>query len=212
MARKHKQKKFNYFDAFEGHVDLACQEAELLIEVIEGFTTSDALLPEIERAHELEHRGDEISHDVFSALAVDFVTPIEREDIIAMTQSLDDILDYMEGTIQRFYMLNVPEMHPQAIEFARLLLKSCEALKAAMQDFRNFKNSKKLKRLIIDVSDVEEEADELFFNVTRGLFTEGREDPVNVYIWDKLFQRLENTADACEHVADTMGTVLMKNA
>lgn len=212
MARKHKQKKFNYFDAFENHVDLACQEAELLIEVIESFSTSDALLPEIERAHDLEHRGDEISHDVFSALAVDFVTPIEREDIIAMTQSLDDILDYMEGTIQRFYMLNVSAMHPQAIEFARLLLKSCEALKAAMKDFRNFKNSKKLKQLIIDVSDVEEEADALFFNVIRGLFTEGREDPVNVYIWDKLFQRLENTADACEHVADTMGTVMMKNA
>lgn len=210
MARK--QKRFNYFDAFEAQVDLACQEARLLIEVIEGFTTSEAILPQIERAHELEHKGDVITHDVFAALAVDFVTPIEREDIIAMTQSLDDILDYMEGTMQRFYMLNVSTMHPQAIEFARLLLKGCEALQVAMRDFRNFKSSKQLKRLIIDVGDVEEEADELFFNVVRSLFTEGREDPVNVFIWDKLFQRFENTADACEHVADTMGTVLMKNA
>ena len=71
--------RFNYFDAFEKQVDLACQEAELLIEIIENFTTSDAVLPEITRAHAIEHEGDEVCHEVFEALAVDFITPIERD-------------------------------------------------------------------------------------------------------------------------------------
>ncbi len=204
--------KFNYFDAFEEQVDLACQEAELLVEAIDNFSTPEALLPDVERAHVIEKAGDEISHKVFSALATDFITPIEREDIIAMTQNLDDVIDYMESTVQRLYMLNVSSMHPRAGEFARLLLKSCYALKDAMHDFRDFKKSKRLQKLIISVGDVEEEADELFFQVMHDLYTTGKNEPINVFVWDKLFQRMENTADACEHVMDTMSTVILKNA
>ena len=206
------KKKFNYFDAFEEQVDLACQEAELLVEAIDNFTSSEDLLPVVERAHAIENMGDEVSHKIFSALAVDFITPIEREDIIAMTQNLDDVIDYMESTVQRFYMLNVSSMHPHAGEFARLLLKSCYALKDAMHDFRDFKKSKNLQKLIIGVGDVEEEADKLFFHVMHDLYANDDYDPVHIFVWDKLFQRMENTADACEHVMDTMSTVILKNA
>ena len=97
------KQKFNYFDAFEKQADLACQEAELLIEIIENFTTSDTLRPDIERAHEIEHAADKVCHSIFQAVSVDFITPIDREDIISLTQSMDDILDYMEATIQRFH-------------------------------------------------------------------------------------------------------------
>lgn len=209
MARK---EKFNYFDAFDRQADLACKEAALLIEVIENYRSSDDLESFLIRAHEIEHEGDQICHDVYASISSDFITPIEREDIIAMTQSLDDVLDYMEGTIQRFYMLNVSAMHPDALEFARLLLKACEALRAAMDDFSNFKNSKKLRQLLIDVGDCEEEADVLFMRIMRGLYTEKVHDPLLVYIWDRIFQRLESTADTCEHVADTMGSIMLKNA
>ena len=117
----------------------------------------------------------------------------------------------MEGTVQRFYMLDVKELHPKAGEFAELLLKSCEKLGKALEDFDEFKNSKKINKLIIDVGSVEEEADELFFHTLRELYSHGEENPLYVFVWDKLFQRLENTADACEQAADTMGTIIMKN-
>lgn len=126
-------------------------------------------------------------HSVFDAVTVDFVTPIDREDIISLTQKLDDVLDYMEGTVQRFYMLDVKEMHPKAGEFAELLLKSCEKLGKALEDFDEFKNSKKINKLIIDVGSVEEEADELFFHTLRELYSHGEENPLYVFVWDKLF-------------------------
>ncbi len=211
MAKHKKGKKLDYFEAFDKQVELAIAEAKLLVEVIDNYKGSEHLDDYIERAHEIEHAGDKLVHSVFDAVTVDFVTPIDREDIISMTQSLDDVLDYMEGTVQRMYMLNVKEMHPKAGEFAKLLLKSCEKLGKAMEDFRDFKNSKKLNQLIIDVGSVEEEADELFFHTMRELYSHGEENPLGVFVWDKLFQRLENTADACEKVADTMGTIVMKN-
>lgn len=211
MAKHKNGKKLDYFEAFEKQAELAIAEAKLLVEVIENHKGPDSLDDYIERAHEIEHAGDKLVHSVFDAVTVDFVTPIDREDIISLTQKLDDVLDYMEGTVQRFYMLDVKEMHPKAGEFAELLLKSCEKLGKALEDFDEFKNSKKINKLIIDVGSVEEEADELFFHTLRELYSHGEENPLYVFVWDKLFQRLENTADACEQAADTMGTIIMKN-
>ncbi|CAK7038773.1 MAG: hypothetical protein PEGG_01631 [Paraeggerthella hongkongensis] len=206
-----KKEKFDYFDAFEKQTKLAMQEADLLIEAIEKFTEAENLRGAMERAHELEHEGDEINHAIFRTVATDFITPIEREDIIDMSQFLDNIIDYIEDVIQRFYMYDVHFMHHDALEFACLIKKSCEALDTAMEDFRNFKKSKKFKQLIVDVNTYEEEADQLYLQVIRKLHTHDRENPMRVLVWSQIFDRMERCCGACEHVADTMNTVLLKN-
>jgi predicted phosphate transport protein (TIGR00153 family) len=207
-----KKTKFDYFEAFEELAHIAVDEADLLIRTIEEYTTPDAVIPRMNEAHELEHRGDIINHKVFTSIATDFITPLEREDLVGITQNLDDVLDYIEDVFQCFYMYDIQSMQDEALEFARLIKKSCEALDTAMANFRNFKKSKKIRKLIIDVCDVEEEVDTLFFAVVRKLHTEEIENALHVYKWDELFQRLENAADACEQAADRMTDVLLKNA
>lgn len=208
MSKKH---KFDYFEAFEKQAKLAVAEAELLIEAIETFTEAEKLTDVMDRAHALEHEGDEINHAIFKSVAVDFITPIEREDIINLSQYLDNIIDYIEDVVQRFYMYDVHFMHRSAREFACLIKKSCEALDKAMEDFRNFKKSKKFKSLIIDVNTYEEEADQLFMNVIRDLHTIDRENPMRVLVWSQIFDRMERCCDSCEHAADLMNTVMLKN-
>ncbi len=165
----------------------------------------------MERAHELEHKGDEINHAIFKTVATDFITPIEREDIINMSQYLDNIIDYIEDVMQRFYMYDVHFIHHDALEFAHLIKKSCVALDKAMEDFRNFKKSKMFKQLIIDVNDYEEEADQLYMTVIRKLHTHDRENPMRVLVWSQIFDRMEKCCDSCEHAADTMNSILLKN-
>lgn len=206
-----KKQKFDYFDAFKKQTEVALLEADLLIEAIEKFTTAENVKESMLKAHELEHEGDEINHAIFRAVATDFITPIEREDIIELSQFLDNIIDYIEDVQQRFYMYDVHFMHRDALEFARLIKKSCEALDKAMDDFRNFKKSKKFKELIIDVNTYEEEADRLFLQVIRSLHIEDRENPMRVLVWTQIFDRMEKCCDACEHAADTMSTILLKN-
>ena len=205
------KRKFDYFNAFEALSEVAVAEADLLIEAIEGFTEAGALGDTMTRAHELEHKGDEINHAIFKSVATDFITPIEREDIIELAQTLDDIIDYIEDVMQRFFMYDVHFMHRDAPEFAGLIKQSCMALDRAMEDFRNFKKSKKFKSLIIDVNNYEEEADALFVKVIRSLHTDDRENPMRVLVWSQIFDRMEKCCDACEHAADTMNTILLKN-
>ncbi len=206
-----KRKNYDYFEAFEKQSALACQESALLIEAIENFTTAQALEPVMERAHELEHAGDMISHDIHTAIARDFIPPIDREDILHVAENMDNILDYIEAVIQRFYMYNITNMHPDALAFAQAIHNSCQALDRAMKDFKNFKKSA-LKDRIIEVNNYEEEADQLFIHTINKLYANHTDDPMYVMVWTQVFTRMESCADACEHLADVMNSIVIKNA
>ena len=209
MAKKN---RYDYFENFEKQAQFALEEANLLAEVIENFTTAEAVQEILPKAHQIENKGDEIGHDMYTAIATDFITPIEREDIIELMQYLDDILDYIEDVVQRFYIYDIQSMHPDALEFAKIIQKSCQALCDVMEDFRNFKKSKQFNQLVIEVNSLEEEADDLYMKIIRELHTEHRDDPLYVLVWTQLFARMEKVTDACEHAADTMRTIVLKNS
>ena len=203
---------FNYFDSFEEQVAVAEEEVDVLIEAIENFTSADDLQPILERAHEIEHRGDNINHIILTNVSTDFITPIERGDIIELAQNLDNLTDMIEGIIQRFYMFDIHFMHPQAIEFAQIIKKSLKALRKSMIPFREFKKVKKIRPMIEDVNQYEEQADALYVETIRHLYTvDALNDAVRVEVWSRLFDRLEATCDACETVADTMASIMLKN-
>ena len=207
-----KKERFNYFDAFESQVAVAEEEIEVLIDAIENFTTADDLQPVLEKAHEIEHRGDEVNHIILTNVSTDFITPIERGDIIELAQNLDTLTDMIEGIIQRFYMFDIHFMRPQAIEFANIIRKSLKALRKSMGTFREFKKVKKIRAMVEDVNQFEEQADALYVETIRHLYTvDALNDAVRVEVWSRLFDRLEGTCDACETVADTMASIMLKN-
>ena len=164
-----KKEKFSYFDAFESQVDVALEEVEVLIDCIEDFKT-DKLESILEKAHEIEHRGDHLNHIILTNVSTDFITPIERGDIIELAQDLDSITDMIEGTIQRFYMFNVESVRPQAMEFAQIIRKSLKALRKAMGTFREFKKVKKIRAMVEDVNQFEEQADAMYLKTIRDLY------------------------------------------
>lgn len=206
-----KSRKFDYFDQFEKQMDIAIEEADLLIEALDNFTCADDLKVYMERAHQIEHRGDEVNHAILENVATDFITPIEREDIIELAKCLDDIVDYIEDVIQCMYMYDVHIIPEGTKEFADLIRKGTGALGKAMGDFRSFKKSKKFRALVHDVSDYEEVADRLFLKVIRKLHTTDRDNPMRAHVWSRVFERMEKCSDACEHAADTMSTIMLKN-
>ena len=206
-----KKGKFNYFDAFEQQVDIATELSDVLIDAIENFSTAEEMQPVLDKAHEIEHNGDMVNHMILTNVAADFITPIEREDIIELAQNLDDVSDMIEGILQRFYMFDVHFMHPQAIEFARIIKKSLKALRKSMGTFREFKKVKKIRAMVEDVNHLEEQADALYVETIRHLYTVDAANAVRVEVWSRLFDRLEGAVDACEIVADTMANIMLKN-
>ena len=212
MAKKNKG--FDYFDEFAKLADICVEAADLLHTEIKNWTNAEALIPAMEKMHEIEHRGDMVNRAVYQQCAKDFVTPIERDDLLAMSQNMDEVVDLIEDVLVSFYIYDCKLMAPGIEEYAKLIHKSCVALSKSMDDFRNFKKSKKFRERILAVNDCEEEGDALYLKVMRDLHTEpdNTTNPMRVMVWSRVFNNMEECCDACEHVADTMEMVLLRNS
>ena len=207
MAKK--QDSF-YFDNFISCAEDSCRAAEMLKETLENFRP-DGLQDRLDQLHKIEHSADMKKHEVLDRLAKEFIPPIEREDIVSLSQNIDNITDKVEDVMLRVYMNNVQEIEPGALRMTEVVIRCCQAVRELLEEFKDFKRSKKFKDLIIRINDLEEESDKLFIQNVRNLYTES-EDPIRIIAWRDIFIYLERCADACEHVADVAESVVMKNS
>ena len=198
-----------YFGNFYACADCAYQAAHLLERVMRDF---DPLLirEKLDDMHKVEHAADEKKHEVLDALVKAFITPIEREDIILLSQSIDEITDKIEDVMLRLYCNNIQTIRPDAIEMGAVLIHCCEEVRKLIDEFADFRRSKKLREYIIHINTMEEQADKLFIDSMRRLHT-STSDPIEIISWREIYIYMEKCADACEHVADAVESVIMKN-
>lgn len=205
-----KQNNSFYFDNFIACADYSCQAAHLLDKAMREFTP-ERVTQMLDEMHSVEHAGDEKKHELLNVLAKAFITPIEREDIIELGHNIDEVTDKIEDVLLRMYCNNVKSIRPDALEMVAVAIKCCEEMKTMLKEFPNFRRSKKLHEHIIRINTLEEDADQLFINSMRDLHTTCS-DPVTIMIWREIYIYLEKCVDACEHVADTVESVMMKNS
>ncbi len=198
-----------YFENFVSSTDLSKKAANYLVECLENYDANE-MERMLENMHEIEHSADLKKHEMNEALAKAFVTPVDREDLDMLSHQLDDVVDLIEEVLQKFYIYDIKTIDPPAVDFAKNIVKACELLGKIMNEFENFKKSKELRPLIIELNDVEEECDKLYLTSIRAL-TKKSTDVLETISWRKIYESLEACADACEHVSECVGSVIMKN-
>lgn len=198
-----------YFENFVSSTALSEKAASYLVECLENFN-ADNIGEMLEKMHEIEHSADKIKHAMTEALAKAFVTPVDREDLDMLSHKIDDVLDLIEEILQKFYIYDIKEIDAPAIEFAKKIVASCNLLCEMMGEFENFKKSKTLRTIIIKLNDAEEECDKLYLSSMREL-TKKSTDVLTTISWRKIYESFEACADACEHVGECVGSVIMKN-
>lgn len=198
-----------YFQNFIECVECGCQAAKMLEDNLEHFDTG-LLQDNLDGLHRIEHDADKKKHEMMAVLVKAFITPIEREDIILLSQSIDEVTDKIEDVLIRIYINNIRQIRPEALAFIKVIIRCCEALKEVMEEFADFRKSKTLHDLIIEINALEEEGDRLFIDSMRSLHAEVT-DPIKIIAWREIYVYLEKCCDACEHVADVVESVIMKN-
>lgn len=204
-----KIKDYNYFDAFVTAVGYCCASAEKLSTVVADYAP-EHLSAQMREMHEIEHQADIDKHDMMDRLLKEFITPIEREDIISLSHEIDEVTDRIEDVLMGLYIFNVQTLHKDAPAFTNLILQCCRALKKAMEEFHHFRKAPQLMESIIEINTVEEQGDALYMHAIRGLYKE-QTNPVEILIWTEMFSRFERCCDACEHAANVIESVVMKN-
>jgi predicted phosphate transport protein (TIGR00153 family) len=194
-----------YFDLFEEAAGNVLRAAELL----DGMLTT---FPEHgEAAREIlicEQEGDRITHDIIRRLNETFVTPIDREDILALASALDDIVDYTEEVADYLGLYKIEAPMDQSLALAHVLRDACRQLTEAMPRLRGFKD---MSHYIIEVHRLENDGDRITREAMAALFDNGV-DPMVVIRWKDIFERLENAIDATEHAANILSGIVIKNS
>jgi predicted phosphate transport protein (TIGR00153 family) len=176
-------------------------------------TSLDERREQLLRLTTAEKQGDKITAEIFSALNMTFITPLDREDIRAIASDLDDILDYLEGVAQYIILFELSASPDPLRRFADILVSMVEAIHEVTSLIWDLANEKKIGESIVRISQLENEADALYFKVIAELFRGGDgRDPIEILKWKEVYDGLENACDECKEYTHVVSNVVIKNA
>jgi predicted phosphate transport protein (TIGR00153 family) len=203
-------KDFNYFEAFIDASNLSLKAAEMLNTTLSSFNKNE-IDEKVKEIHSIEHSADLGRHEVMNRLVKEFLPPIEREDIISISNKIDDVVDAIDDVLIGIMIYNVETIRPEIHKFTELIVSCCKSMSSALTEFSSFKRSKTLQPAIIEVNRLEEVGDKLHIEGMHNLYV-GEKDAVAIGVWKDIYNFLEKCCDECEHVADAVEEIVMKNS
>lgn len=203
------RKKDIFFKTLEQMADLIQETVEKFSSVMNAGEIADvaAFAKEMK---DFEHRGDQYAHLILTELNKTFITPIEREDIMELTKLLDDVLDGIEACASRFDMYHISKPDAYIRKFGDCLRRSALEIKAAIY----LLTQKKLLAIqthCVMLNELENEGDDLMREGVKHLFQDVK-DPIELIKLKELYERLEQTTDSCEDVANILQSIIMRNS
>ncbi len=159
----------------------------------------------------LEHKGDDITHQIYLELGKTFITPFDREDIHSLASALDDIADYIHGSSSRILLYNVHESNDSIKQLADLISQGCMDVDKAIKELKNLNNVRVIADSCVRINSIENQADYIFDKAVGDLF-DFEEDAKTIMKYKEVLSALETATDMCEDVANVLETILVKNA
>jgi predicted phosphate transport protein (TIGR00153 family) len=199
-----------FFQLFENVAQELVKMGEKLKEMVNepDFDKRAKLVNELE---DMEHVNDDLTHNIFTELGKNFITPFDREDIHYLASALDDIADYIYSSAKKinFYRVNPNDMGIQ--KMAELIAVGCVQVHKAVTELRNMKNMRKITDALVAINSIENQADDIFdMSIERLFATEP--DAKEVIKKREIYQVMEIVTDKCEDAANVIESIIVKYA
>jgi predicted phosphate transport protein (TIGR00153 family) len=201
-------REYAFFEMFEKLAGCAVEAAHYFNEsTTKGvFSTETAL-----RMRNIEHRGDDITHEIINKLNKTFITPIDREDIYSLAHELDSVIDLINSITCQINLYNISGVHDDLIQFSSLIKTAVDELAQAVGSLHNLKKSDPILQHCIEVNRLENMGDQLRDTMIGNLF-DNSNDPVHIIKWKDIFQDAEAVLDKCEDVVNIVEAIIVKQA
>ena len=196
---------YELFDQSTRNLVVASEALTDLLEHFENVETKTAHLKD------LEHEGDEITHEIYLQVHKTFVTPFDREDIAALAQRMDDVMDFIEGASTAIRIYGITQPTSAARGLADLIRLQCVQLEKAVSVLRHKGRLKSILEQLKEINRLENEADSLFLDSMAELFR-GEMSPVDIIKWRDIYDQLEQATDSAEQVAYVLEAIVLKHA
>ena len=198
-----------FFTLFQESAANVKATAVKLLDLMENYENVPEKVAEIKR---LEEVGDTVIHTIMTSLHKTFVTPLDREDIAALGERLDDIVDSMEEAARLMMEYHIQESTENAKALARILLRCSETLEEAigLLHLRGAKLNEILPLATV-INTFENEADQVVSRAMAELFDDDA-SPLYVIKWKEVYDLLEGATDHCEVAANMLEGIVLKHA
>ena len=205
---------FNFMPKEVKFFDFLNLQAENIVKATECFKAAVKIgifnEETVRKIKDFEHEGDTLSHELVDMLNRTFITPIDREDIFALTNTLDDILDMVNSMANRIKLYKLNANEDYMVQFADTIDQSARALTNAVTHMHDTKRARRVLDHCIEVNRLENIGDQIREKAINNLF-ETEKDPIIVIKWKEIYEVAEGTLDTCEHVAKVIESILVKN-
>ncbi|MGZ3648833.1 MAG: DUF47 domain-containing protein [Syntrophales bacterium] len=201
-----KQEKF--YDLFEELINKIEEGGKVFLCMVEQY---EYPLPKITKLKELEHEADVITHRTYEKMHKSFLTPLDREDIYALVNKMDSILDMIEASAARMSLYKVKKPTKVIIDQAKILNEAISKVKLIVYAMRDMKNSKMIIDACVEINTLENEGDIVLRTAMVDLF-ENEKDAIELIKWKEIFERIEEALDVCEDVSNIIEGIVLKHA
>jgi predicted phosphate transport protein (TIGR00153 family) len=197
-----------FFDLFEEGAHNNVEAARSLKQLVDNW---DAVEERVKQINELEHRGDDITHEIIARLHRTFVTPFDREDMAALAKSLDDVMDFIDAAARAMLLYKVERPDEKARELADVIIQAADEVERAVLDLRSRTRLKEILKRCVEINRLENTADVIYRSATAELF-DNSSDMAHVIKWREIYEQMESATDRCEDVANVLEGVALSHA
>ena len=201
-------RNYRFYDLFEKSARNLVLASEALTDLLEHFENVEM---KTGRIKDLEHAGDEVTHELYLQLHRTFVTPLDREDIAALAQRMDDVMDFVEGAATAIRIYGIERPTPAARSLADLIRLQCVQIERAVANLRKGSNLKKVQEQLVEIHRLENEADTQFLTASAELFRDEM-GSADIIKWRDIYDQLERATDSAEQVAHVLEGIVLKHA
>ncbi len=199
-------KEEKFFALFEQQSQYIAEGAKILLAcVLDGGSQTGTFVAQI---RDIEHKGDEATHEIMTRLNQTFITPFDPEDIHRLASCLDDVLDMIDAVIGRLALFKLTVMPPAVTTLAEIIETCSRALVKAVHAMAT---GGSVAAHLIEINQLENEADRVNRQALAHLF-ETQKDAIELIKLKEIYEMMEAATDLCEDAANVIEGVGVKNA
>lgn len=199
-----------FYTLFESVVDTVYKMSTVLQEMVYEADEDKraSILSQIEN---LEHKNDDMTHNIFTELGRNFITPFDREDIHQLATALDDIADYIYASAKKINFYKINPNDTGIHKMTELIVQGSIEIKKAVHGLRDMKNLREMTEALVKINSIENQADDIFDMSIEMLFN-NENDFKEVIKKREIYQVLEIATDKCEDAANVIESIIIKYA
>ena len=202
-------KDLTFYTLLEQQAHEAVRAAQAFHALSKDFANVETAVKQIKA---IETAADDLTHQFNNKVDSTFVTPLDKEDLYALSSRLDDITDTIEATSARIGIYRLTEVRPDLESLVFKMVATTQAVQEAISCLKDMHNREKMQSALIRIHQLENESDDAFRKALSGLFNVENPDPIYVMKWKEVYDRVEIAVDSCEDVANIVESVVVKYA